>query len=268
MPDVYAAITEVDAATVEQVAHAMELSAADPQHQAMVASYLSELALPCDSRVLEVGCGTGAISRLLAARPEIKEVVGVDPSPILIEKARALAAGIPNLSFVEGDGHHLAHNDASFNGVVLHRVLSHVAAPEQVLAEAFRVLRVGGRLALFDGDYATITVATSEVDPVQTCVAAFAPAYITDPWVVRRLPQMIRAAGFTDARLRSHGYVQVDDPEYMVSIVARGADALVASGQIGKPLADALKAEAHRRAQAHSFFGHIAYASLTARKPR
>jgi hypothetical protein len=52
----------------------------------------------------------------------------------------------------------------------------------------------------------------------------------------------------------------------MLSIVDRGADALVASGLIGRDLADALRAEARSRATAGTFFGHIAYASLTARK--
>jgi ubiquinone/menaquinone biosynthesis C-methylase UbiE len=267
MPDVYAAITEVDAAALEQVAEAMEISAADPQQQAMVNAYLSDLSLPGRARALEIGCGTGAIARILAGRPGIGEVIGVDPSPLLIEKARTLGEAVANLSFAVGDGRDLEFEDASFDLVLMHRVLSHVASPEQVLAEASRVLRPGASLAVFDGDYATITVATTDVDPLQSCVQAFAPAYISDPWVVRRLPSMIRAAGFLEGRIRSFGYVQVDDPDYMLSIVARGADALATSGRIGEPLADALKAEASRRAEAHSFFGHIAYASLTARKP-
>jgi ubiquinone/menaquinone biosynthesis C-methylase UbiE len=267
MPDVYAIIGDVDAAAVDQVAEAMEISAADPQHQAMVRTYLSDLALPERARALEIGCGTGAIARVLAAWPGIGEVLGVDPSPILIEKARGLAGEIADLSFAVGDGSDLELQDAGFDLVLLHRVLSHVPSPEQVLAEATRVLRPGGSLVVFDGDYATITVATSEVDPLQTCVQAFAPAYITDPWIVRRLPGMLRAAGFRDERVRSYGYVQLHEPEYMLSIVARGADALVTSGHIGEPLADALKAEARRRAESHAFFGHIAYASLTARKP-
>ena len=68
-------------------------------------------------------------------------------------------------------------------------------------------------------------------------------------------------------RLRSHGYVQVEDPEYMLTIADRGADALAASGTIGRELADALKGEARRRVTAHAFFGHVAYANLTARRP-
>jgi arsenite methyltransferase len=109
--------------------------------------------------------------------------------------------------------------------------------------------------------------ATGDVDPLDTCVAAFRPAYITDPWVVRRRPALVHAAGFTHGRLRSHGYVQVEDPDYMLSIADRGADTLAAPGTIGRALADALEAEARRRVAAHIFYGHVAYASLTARKP-
>ena len=265
--DIYAAIIEADVGVVETLATAMEVSAADEQHRDMVIRYLSDLDLPDRAQALEIGCGTGAIARTLAVWPGIRSVVGVDPSPVLIEKGRVLAAGIDNLSFREGDGQRLAFPDSSFDLVVAHRVLSHIPAPEPVLVEAFRVLRPGGSLAVFDGDYATITVALGDPDPLQTCVRAFAPAYITDAWIARRLPAMVRAAGFVKERVRSHGYVQIDDPAYMLSIVARGADALVAAGRIGKPLAEALVAEAERRVEANAFFGHIGYLSLTAVKP-
>jgi hypothetical protein len=151
--------------------------------------------------------------------------------------------------------------------VVVHRVLSHVPGPEQMLEQAVQVPRPGGWLAVFDGDCATITLATGETDPLQVCVAAFTVACITDPWVVRRLPMMVHAAGFAEGRLRSHGFVQTSEPGYMLSIADRGGDVLAAAGRIGLDLAAALKAEAHRQAEAHSFFGHVAYASLTARKP-
>ena len=60
---------------------------------------------------------------------------------------------------------------------------------------------------------------------------------------------------------------RVADPNYMLSIADRGAEALGASGTIGRELVDALKAEARRRVTANEFFGHVAYASLSARKP-
>ena len=178
-------------------------------------------------------------------------MLGVDPSPILLRRARELSEGIENLSFQEGYGRQLPLGDASFDAVVLHRVLSYVPGPEDVLAEAFRVLRPGGRIAVFDGDYTTITLASSAADP----------------WLLRRVCALVHDAGFAGGRLRSRGYVQVEDPDYMLTIVDRGADALAASGTIGRELADALKGEARRRVAAHTFFGHVAYASLIARRP-
>lgn len=145
-------------------------------------------------------------------------------------------------------------------------MLSHVPEPQQVLAEAFRVLRPGGQIALFDGDYNTLTVATSGADPLQSCAKAVIANYVNDPWIIRRASAMLTAARFTGPQLRSHGYVQTTGPTYLLSVVDRGADALAADST-GPRLAAALKAEARRRAEAGSFFGY-AYASLTACKPQ
>ena len=68
----------------------------------------------------------------------------MDPSPYLIDKARSLSPSLPNLIFEIGDGTALGLKDASFDVVVLHTVLTHVPAPEAVLAEAHRLLRSGG----------------------------------------------------------------------------------------------------------------------------
>jgi ubiquinone/menaquinone biosynthesis C-methylase UbiE len=268
VPDVYSIITDIEPAVVEQLATAMELSAADPQHRAMVEAYLAELDLRPGTRVVELGAGSGAIARMIAAWPGIAEVVGTDPSPILIERARQLSADVGNVSFEEADGRNLPVADSSFDVALLHRVLSHAPKPEELLAEAFRVLRPGGQVVVFDGDYATITLATGDHDPLQLCVTAMVAAFVNDPWVVRRLPAMIQAAGFADTRTHSYGFVQIHDADYMVSIADRGVDTLATAGRIGRELADALKAEARRRVGDGSFFGHIAYASVLAAKPR
>jgi ubiquinone/menaquinone biosynthesis C-methylase UbiE len=199
MPDVYSTITTLDPSVVAQVADAMEVSAADPQHRYMVAAYVADLALADDARMLEVGCRTGAIARQIARSPGVGEVLGVDPSPILLDRARELSEGIVNLAFQEGDGRRLPLPDAGFDAVVLHRVLSHVG-PESVLAEAFRVLRPGGWLAVFDGDYATITLSTGAADPLESCVAAFRrPTSPTRGWSDASPPSSTMPASSTGA---------------------------------------------------------------------
>jgi hypothetical protein len=121
---------------------------------------------------------------------------------------------------------------------------------------------------VFEGDYATATVATKAGDPLNTCAEAFREHFVHDPWLVRRLPALVRAAGVNLERIRSYGYVEAPDPGFMLSSwIDLGADALVAAGRIGADVASALKAEARRRVAGGEYFGHIAYMSLVARKP-
>jgi len=168
VPDVYGAIADADLTTQARLADILELRASDPQQRAMLESYLAEIAPLATARVLEIGCGTGAVVRVVAGRPGIGEVVGIDPSPVFIARARELAADLANVAFEEGEGRSVHFEDRSFDVVIFHTTLSHTPSPEVLLAEAFRVLRSGGWLAVFDGDYASISVATDDLDPLQT----------------------------------------------------------------------------------------------------
>jgi len=266
MPDVYATIARKPPEVVEPIADALEMRAASPAQRAMLETYLSHIDFPEQASVLEIGCGTGPVAAVLAQWPKVAEVVGVDPSPVLLVKARTLRGAIRNLSFQEGDGRSLGFGDATFDTVVIHTTLSHIPGPERVLAEAFRILRPGGWLAIFDGDYETITVSIHPNDPLAACVESFKESFINDLWLVRKLPALAASIGFKVERFDSHGYLEASESGYMLTIVDRGADALVTAGIIGKELAAALKAEARGRAGRGEFFGHIAYASLIARK--
>jgi SAM-dependent methyltransferase len=265
--DDYTRVALLDEATLELHATRLELRAADEQQRAMRREYLSRVEFPAGARVLEVGCGTGAVSRELAAWPEVGEVVGVDPSPFFVARARRLAADIPRLRFEPADGRNLPFTDATFDVAVFHTTLCHIPRPELALREAFRVLRPDGWLAVFDGDYTTLTLALGPGDPLQACAEAVLGSIIHDPWLVRRLRSLVSAAGFEPGRLWSHGYVETENARYMLAVADLGADALAASGRVTAETADALKQEARERAEAGAFFGHIAYASLAARRP-
>jgi len=267
MPDVWATVGELDAPTQERLADVLETRGADPRQQDMRRAFLREVEFAAGARVLEVGCGTGVLTRALARVKEVGSVVGVDLAPALIERARGLSVDVPDLRFDVADARSLPFAEGSFDVAVFDSTLSHVPEPQRALAEAFRVLRADGRLAAFDGDYATTTVALGPDDPLQACVNAMMANSVTDRRVMRRLPALLRDGGFEPVRTRSHGYIESGDAGYMLSIVDRGADMLHAAGEIGDELATALKGEARRRAAAGRWFGHIAYVSLVARKP-
>ena len=160
-----------------------------------------------------------------------RSTLAVDPSPVL--SAGQLAQGISNLSLEQADGRSLAREDARFDVVVFHTSLCHIPDPERALAEAYRVLRPGGRLVIFDGDYSTTTVATGPHDPLQSCIEAAVGSLIHDPWLVRQLPGLVRAAGFEVWDFRGHAYTRTDDAAYLLALVQMGADFQVSNGRIG-----------------------------------
>jgi ubiquinone/menaquinone biosynthesis C-methylase UbiE len=263
MPDVWAMVTTLDDETQQRLAGVLETRGADDRQQRMREEFLGAVAWPARAEVLEVGCGTGVLTRRLAGRPEVASVVGVDVAPALLERARALCPGV---TFREGDAAALPFDDGSFDVVVLDSTLSHVPDAARAVAEAHRVLRPGGQLAVLDGDYSTTTVALGDHDPLQTCVDAMMTGSVTDRWLMRRMPSLVSAAGFAVTAHRSHGYVETDRAEYLLTIVDRGADVLHAAGLAGAELAGALEAEARRRVAEGTFFGRISYTSLHARR--
>ena len=101
-----------------------------------------------DERALDVGTGAGALA--LALAPLVREVVGVDRVPQLLELARERSSGLANVSFVEADITHLPFDDFSFDLAGTLRTLHHVHRPELVVAELTRVTRLGGHILVVD----------------------------------------------------------------------------------------------------------------------
>lgn len=266
MPDIYVNPEAIPAAQLEDMKLSLERRAATPQQAAALKAYLDDVNFPDGARVLDIGCGTGPQSRTLAAWPGVGEVVGVDQLEPFLERARELAADIPDLSFRQADARNLPFADASFDVVVLHTLLTHVPGPEGVLAEVHRVLRPGGQVAIYDGDFSTMSVATSDADPLQGCIDAFVEGNVHDKWLVRRLPSVLVAAGFSPDASRSHGHLENTAPALTRGWTERGALYLTQWGRIDQAMADALVAECRRRAETDSFYGFMNYVSIIATK--
>ena len=101
-------------------------------------------------RVVDIGTGTGRMLTLFA--PFSAKAEGIDLSHKMLTVARAnlAKAGIENAGVRQGDATAIPLENASCDLVILHQVLHYIDAPEQVIAEAARVLRPGGRLLIVD----------------------------------------------------------------------------------------------------------------------
>ena len=100
--------------------------------------------------VLDIGTGTGRVAELL--EPSARQVTGLDKSPEMLRFARSRLQHLPpgRVELVQGDFAALPFAPESFDTVVFHQVLHYAHQPEYALAEAARVCRAGGRIAIVD----------------------------------------------------------------------------------------------------------------------
>jgi ubiquinone/menaquinone biosynthesis C-methylase UbiE len=105
---------------------------------------LAEYVSPRD-RVLDLACGTGIVTGYAAARAGREgDVIGLDPTPDLLDAARAKTSVGAPVRWVEGFGEDMPFEDASFDVVLCHQGLQYVTDRERTFAEIKRVLRPRG----------------------------------------------------------------------------------------------------------------------------
>lgn len=153
---------------------------------------LAAAGLPNARRVLEVGCGTGAVLSTLTM-PVGSLLAGLDIDRDALALARQHA---PAAQLAAGDAHTLPYPDACFDIAVCHFVLLWVSEPAQALAEMRRVVRRGGAvLALAEPDYSQRTDAPNELIALGQAQTEALRARGADPAVGGRLPALFAAAG-------------------------------------------------------------------------
>ncbi|ANP48417.1 SAM-dependent methyltransferase [Streptomyces griseochromogenes] len=161
--------------------------------------------------VLEVGAGSGAVTRRLRpALPAGITLIAADIDAGLL----AHAAG-PGVTSLVADAVDMPLEDRSVDFVLLRYVLQHVPDPAAVLAEVRRVLRPGGRVACTEVDSSCWGVADPaypELGGVHAKMAAAQRAAGGDRTIGRRLPRLLRAAGFEDVVLRPFATTNDDHP--------------------------------------------------------
>lgn len=102
-----------------------------------------------EDRVLDVGCGTGAVERQLLRRHSRQYVTGVDVSEKMLAKARKKADG-PNVAYVQAAASEMPFDDDTFDVVLSASAFHYFPKPRAAAAEFKRVLRASGRLYVLD----------------------------------------------------------------------------------------------------------------------
>jgi 2-polyprenyl-3-methyl-5-hydroxy-6-metoxy-1,4-benzoquinol methylase len=193
MADLWQFIDEIDADKQAMLAKRLEDRAQMPKFVAIRENYFDKIGLPVTGRVLELGCGTGAVCRAIASRPGfVGTVVGSDLSAKLIETAKNITAksGLKNIEYCQADAQGSDTHDGQYDLVLAHTVVSHVADPAAFLREAIRLAKPGGQIILHDGDYASCAFDTNTPELDLKMPGLIIP--VANKYVMRGIPRLLR----------------------------------------------------------------------------
>jgi SAM-dependent methyltransferase len=217
-----------------QFARFLELRGAQPHQRRLRQAFLGFVGVARGARVLDVGCGTGVVTRDLAARVGAGgEVLGVDQSRVFVAEARRRArrAGA-RCRFRVADGRRLPFAARAFDVTVAVTVLLHVPGSDQVLAEMVRVTRAAGRVAVLDQDLGTLVVDLPDHALTRRIIEGHAERFYPNPWSGRGLLRQLRAVGLRRVRGRVFVVVEPAYDDYVRSLLERRVERTTAWGLI------------------------------------
>ena len=258
------AISAEDAA---RMAEFLEDRAARPD-QLLVNTALRDALVPCPGeRLLEVGCGSGALCRLVA--PSLLpggELLGVDVAPEMIAAARALAGQQAHLRFEVGAGAALPAEDATYDAAFGARLLLHVADPAPVVAEMARVVKPGGRVVLMDWDFETVVVTHPDRELTRRLLHWRCDHHSGDNWSGRRLLGYALAAGLRDVTVIPVTTVARDEAAALTGSMFRAAEVARDGGAITLAEHDAWVGALKRQLTEGQFMASITYFIVRGRR--
>lgn len=130
-------------------------------------------------------------------------VVGVDGSPQMLAVAARRCEKHDNVSLHEADATSLPVDDGSFDAAVCVQVLEYVQDATAALAEMHRAVRRGGRLVVWDVDWATVSLYSSDPGRTERVLRAW-DGHLAHPSLPQTLTARLRSVGFDNVRVEGH----------------------------------------------------------------
>jgi arsenite methyltransferase len=221
-------------------------------------------------RVLDVGCGPGFyVTELLEVVGSDGWVVGVDASADMLAVAAERAQGHDNVEFLEADATSLPVANASFERALCVQVLEYVRDVSAALGEMYRALRPGGRVVVWDVDWATVSWHALDPRRARRVLAAW-DKHLTHPSAPRMLASKLRETGFEDVDVDAHPFATtVLTPDaYGGSLVPLLEQWVAEQGGISREEAKAWADEQRALAERDEFFFSVTQFCFTATRPR
>jgi arsenite methyltransferase len=204
--------------------------------------------------ILDVGCGPGFYcAELLDEVGTDGSVVGVDSSPPMLELASRRCEGHDNVTFHEADATSLPVDDAGFDGAICVQVLEYVPEVAAGLRAIHRALRPGGRLVVWDVDWATLSWHSDDPARMRRVLDAW-DGHLAHPSLPATLASEMRSVGFQDVGMTAHAFAsaELDTGTYGAALFPFIANYV--AGSVGEEEAEEWAAEQRELGERGEFF--------------
>jgi SAM-dependent methyltransferase len=202
------------------------------QAGALVDLFHHDTAYPAGSEVLEVGCGIGAQTLILAKRSPNARFTSIDISAdsLTTAKQRVNAAGLTNVKFEQADIFDLPYEAESFDHVFVCFVLEHLSRPREALTILKNVLRSRGTITVIEGDHASTFFYPDNVaahEAIESLVKVQAQVW-GNALIGRQLFPLMLESGFDDVRVSPRmGYVDGSRPDLVDAFTKKTFTAMI-----------------------------------------
>lgn len=207
-------------------------------------------------RILDVGCGPGFYcAELLEEVGAEGSVLGLDSSAQMLALAARRCEGHGNVAFREADATSLPVEDASVDAALCVQVLEYVPDFQAGLAELYRALRPGGRVVVWDVDWATVSWHSADSARMTRVLRAW-DEHLAHPSLPRTLAPAMRSAGFDHVDIQAHSFATADfDPDaYGAAAVSMIRSFVPGRNGVSKDEARAWAAEQRELGQRGEFY--------------
>ena len=257
--DPFANINDCTPEQLERLASILEIRGAQPRQIKMREACFNAAGLTKGMSILELGCGTGVVTRELARiAGRNGHVVGVDLSPALLDYARGRKIpGGTSIQYGVGNAYTVAYPDETFDASCAVTLLSHLVDLPRVVREMLRVTR--STLMLLDQDYQTLVIENSDTAVTRKILQHGADYNVADGWCGRKLPGLLVTNRVFNVQCWPFVYAERDTQSYLITIAERFAALAVNHGVVREVEGKAWLQELYDRGVEGSFFASLNY---------
>ena len=264
MSDVFLSIDDQPKESLSIISERLETRSSKGQFAKFTNEYFSLLDFDYNSKILELGGGTGVIGRNFIKFNKFKgKYVVSDLSKELLnyglKKAKKLKLDT-NLEFKQID----AMSDKvievdMYNAVIMHTLVSHVLDPARVIENAKKYLKKTGKIIIFDADYETLLMASGNKSLDEVVNKAIKKGCVAQPKVMREIPSIAKKLDLKLLNFKSNLLFEAGNAEFFYGMGKALSSAVVKSNQLDESIAIKWISEIERSMSKNTFFGMCPY---------